>query len=355
MSQQQQTGLVQLNGLLERAKTQIALALPKHLTPERMIRMAMTLYGKSDQLKKCDLTTILACVIQSSELGLELSSPLGHAFMVPYGTTATFQIGYKGYMELAFRSGKVSAMPMRTVYANDVFKVRYGTDQKIIHEPAIKSRGEVIGYYAAIYLKDGGRDFEWMSVEDIAEHQKHYVKNKRTDSPWNTARDAMAMKTCVRMLAKRMPVSTEWNRAASIDEQQEFGMPLEVELNGLSREARIGAALNGNGSVIDASSEEKGEPKTDVHDEIKDEAEPNTAAESKTTEEKPPPPAQVSSKTLARLQDLLSKLDMVERSFRDKIGIKKWAELLEQDAIRHVANLENQLAAKRSQREPSEE
>ena len=232
LNQTSDPGLQVLNDLLAKSKDQIRLALPKHLTPERMIRMALTLYGKNDQLKKCTPLSIIGCVIQASELGLELSSPLGHAWMVPYKDVATFQIGYKGFIELAFRSGKVSSLPMRTVYANDIFDVRYGTDQKIIHKPALKDRGEVIGYYAAIYLKDGGRDFEWMSNEDIDQHYKQYVKFKRDDGPWKTSRDAMAMKTCVRMLAKRIPVSTELAIAVQNDEMQEAGLDLGTVLVG---------------------------------------------------------------------------------------------------------------------------
>lgn len=256
------SGLVQLSDLLQKAKSQIALALPKHLTAERMIRMAMTLYGKSDQLRKCDPMSIIACVVQSSELGLELSSPLGHAWMVPYGNQATFQIGYKGFFELAFRSGKVSAFPMRTVYTNDTFKVRYGTSQEIIHEPAMRDRGGVLGYYACVYLKDGGRDFEWMSVEDVVEHRKAYVKNNRSDSPWNTAFDAMAMKTCVRMLAKRVPISTELTAASKVDEYQEAGQQLEIDLGMIQdRASSLSATIGASGAntVDDPPAEPKQE------------------------------------------------------------------------------------------------
>src|SRR5512142_2316460 len=92
----------ELMELLKRSEKQIAAALPRHLTAERIMRMAVTLFSKSDALQKCSLPSILASVVQASELGLELTGPLGHAFMVPYAGQATFQIGYKGFFELGF-------------------------------------------------------------------------------------------------------------------------------------------------------------------------------------------------------------------------------------------------------------
>lgn len=214
----------ELRRLLAKCEGQIKDALPRHLTPERMIRMALTVFNKTPGLQRCTPLSIVACVIQASELGLELSGPLGHAWMVPYKDQATFQVGYRGFFELAFRTGKVSAFPMRTVHANDVFDVRYGTNQTIDHRPCLKDRGDSIGYYSVIYLKDGGRDLEFMSLEDVRKHRDQYVKNIGGSSPWVTAFDAMAMKTTVRRLAKRVPLSTEIQTAVGYDEYAEAGI-----------------------------------------------------------------------------------------------------------------------------------
>jgi recombination protein RecT len=77
------SGATELSQLLERSKLQIARALPKHLTPERMMRMALTAYSSTPLLQQCNATTIIGCVVKASELGLELTGPLGHAYMVP--------------------------------------------------------------------------------------------------------------------------------------------------------------------------------------------------------------------------------------------------------------------------------
>lgn len=214
--------------MLNDSHAQIAIALPKHLTPERQIRMAMTMFQQTPKLQLCTPLSIIAGVIEASQLGLELSGPLGHAYLVPYGSDtkgyrAGFQIGYRGYIELAFRSGKVSAFPMRIVYANDEIIIEQGTKNKLVHRPALTDRGEPIGYYAAVLFKDGSKDFEFMTREDVAKHRDRYSRAKGPDSPWATAFDQMALKTCVRRLAKRVPISAEMNRAIEIEEDRDRG------------------------------------------------------------------------------------------------------------------------------------
>ncbi len=243
----------ELVAMLDKMKSQIAAALPRHMTPERMVRMAVTLFSKSESLQKCSIQSIVACVVQASELGLELTGPLGHAFMVPYSGQATFQIGYKGFFELAFRSGKLSAWPMRVVFANDPFEVQYGSDQKIFHKPAKGERGDPIGYYSCLYMHDGGRDFDYLSLEDAEQHRDRYSqafknaeKYNKNNSPWHTNFDAMAMKTTVRSLAKRAPLSTELRAAASIDEYAEAGIGVDVMDITPSRSERVAGALNGS-------------------------------------------------------------------------------------------------------------
>ncbi len=281
----------ELVSLLNTMKSQIAAALPKHLTPERMIRMAVTLFSKSDSLQKCSVQSIVACVVQASELGLELTGPLGHAFMVPYSGQATFQIGYKGFFELAFRSGKLSAWPMRVVFANDLFDVQYGSDQKILHKPAKGERGDPIGYYSCLYMHDGGRDFDYLSVEDAEQHRDRYSqafknaeKYGKTNSPWHTNFDAMAMKTTVRSLAKRAPLSTELRAAASIDEYAEAGIGVDVMDITPSRSERVAGALNGS------KTEEKPQQEQAPQSEQKtDSATPDEKVPEKTAEKAPEP------------------------------------------------------------------
>lgn len=206
--------------------------LPKHLTPERMIRQTLTLCSKNPKLLGCSGVSILGGLIQAAELGLEMSGPLGHAYLVPRWnkhkkcTEATFQVGYRGFLDLVFRGGKVTSFPMRVVHAADIFEVKYGSHQWIRHEPQIwrgeqtgdQGRGEVIGYYAVGNFAGGGSDFEFMSHPEMVEFRKKYA----SDNPiWDSAWNEMSMKTVARRLCKRLPMSVDAQMGAVIDEINE--------------------------------------------------------------------------------------------------------------------------------------
>ncbi len=236
----------------ESVMNQIKAALPKFISPERFARMALTVFRRNTGLQKCNMESVFGCLIQAAELGLELSGPLGQAWMVPYGPEATFQVGYRGYFDLAFRSGKVLTCPMRVRHEADDWRISYGSEQRLIHMPADGDRGEAVGYYTCVYLRGGGVDFEYMSKNEIAVHRGKYVKNTRADSPWNTAFDAMALKTTARRLFKRVPVSVEIGRAVTYDEYEEQGLMQHRPETGLTRTEIVGAKL---GAVDEAASE----------------------------------------------------------------------------------------------------
>lgn len=229
------TGLAELNDLLKRSEKQIAMALPKHMTPERMIRVAMTAYSKTPELQKCSSLSIVGCVVQASEMGLELTGPLGHAYMVPRWNNktkckeATFQIGYRGFVALAYRSGQVKTFCSHEVRERDEFSYQYGTHPTLSHKPADKDRGDITHVYAVCLQTNGGVDFEVMSIDDVHEHVKQYCDTESDFSPWKTAFVEMAKKTPLRKLAKRVPLSIELTRAAVVDEYQERGLSSDGE------------------------------------------------------------------------------------------------------------------------------
>lgn len=230
----------QLKAMLEKNKNQIAMALPKHLTPDRMIRVALTAFSRTPQLQECTTISILGCVIQASELGLELTGPLGQAYMVPRwnknigAKEATFQVGYRGLMDLAYRSGRVSSFAAHCVHERDVFDFQLGTRPFLRHKPTMDGdRGNVIAVYAVLTMKDGAADFEVMSTADVNAHRDRYADKKAGDfSPWKTAWEEMAKKTVIRRLAKRAPMCVDMQKAAVVDEASEAGAsPLTLEAN----------------------------------------------------------------------------------------------------------------------------
>lgn len=249
---------------LGKCKSQLQSAMPQGFgSPDKVVQSVMIACHMNPDLYKCDPMTIGACMIQSTMLRLTIGGPLGHAYMVPYydkdfygkgsgGYVATFQTGYKGYIQLAHNSGMIKAFFAHTRYENDQFSMELGTDPKVIHVPANGDRGKPIGYYSVIKTINGGNDFEYMSHEQILKHKEQHVK--ANSFAWKTSFDEMARKTLIRRIAKRCPVATELQTAAILDEYGEVGQPQQLThlVEGIETPSRVGqmtARLNGESEV----------------------------------------------------------------------------------------------------------
>lgn len=240
---------------LESSKPQIAAALPSHLKADRIIRQTMTVVQENETLLACNPLSILKGVIKGSELGLEFGAALGQAWLVPFGGQASLIIGYRGLLNLAMRSGMVQSIQPRVVNAGDRFEVRMGSNARILHEPDLNGAGEPTHYYVVIEFANGGKDFEVMSRRQVESHRDRYSKGaSRSDSPWKTAFDQMALKTVIRRLAKRLPMSVEFQNAASLDEAGDAGqlvtadVAIDLEQTPTNRVAGMLAdKANGNG------------------------------------------------------------------------------------------------------------
>lgn len=213
-----------LAALLKQMQPQLQLVLPKHMTPEKMTRIALTAWSKTPELLDCNPQSIAACVMTASELALELSGPLGQAYMVPrwnkktQSKEATFQVGYRGLIDLAMRNGRVRNFSAHVVHLKDTFYFRYGTSPKLDHEPTAQAdKGPVTHVYAVAIQTNGGYDFEVMSFQEIVEFVEKYV-DMTSFSPWKTAWDEMAKKTVIRRLSKRLPMSIQYAEAVVADE-----------------------------------------------------------------------------------------------------------------------------------------
>lgn len=231
-------------------KAQMALALPRHVTADRLARIALTEVRKIPKLAQCDQTSFLGAIMQCCALGLEPGGALGHCYLIPFEnkrqnrTEVQFIVGYRGMIDLARRSGQILSIEARAVYAQDHFEVELGLDSKIVHRPDwnAANRGPLTFVYAVAKLKDGGLQFDVMSraeIEAIRDKSQGYAMAKRyakdgvINSPWASNFEEMAKKTVVRRLFKYLPVSIEIQRAVGMDEQAELGIqqdnPLVVE------------------------------------------------------------------------------------------------------------------------------
>lgn len=204
--------------LLTKMGGQIQKALPSMVSSERFQRVALTAFSNNTKLQQCDPMSFIAAMMQSAQLGLEPNTPLGQAYLIPYGKQVQFQIGYKGLLELAQRSGKIKTLYAHEVRENDTFDIDYGLNQTLTHKPLLKGdRGEVIGYYAVYHLDTGGNSFIFMTKDEVLEYAKRFSKTYNS-GPWQTDFDAMAKKTVIKQLLKYAPLSIELQKATSMDE-----------------------------------------------------------------------------------------------------------------------------------------
>lgn len=205
-----------LTALIERQKPEIARALPKHMDPDRLARIATTVLRQTPQLGQCTPESFLGALMTCAQLGLE-PGPLGHAYLVPYGREVTFIPGYRGLVELARRSGQVQSVQARIVRDGDEFDYEFGLEPKLYHRPTADADKPVTHAYAVLRLKDGGVDFDVMTRAEIDAIRKRSRTGDR--GPWATDYAEMAKKTVLRRLLKTAPMSIEYQQAVAQEER----------------------------------------------------------------------------------------------------------------------------------------
>lgn len=209
-----------IRGLLESDdfKSQVALALPKHLTPDRFIRVAVTAMMRTPKLKECDQPSFFNALLTLSQLGLEPDGRLAH--LIPFEnkkrgvTECQLIIDYKGLVDLANRSGTVANIHADKVCENDAFEFDRGDIKKHVIDFK-QPRGNAYAYYAIVRFKDGSEKCEVMPREDI---EKIRSRSRAGNyGPWQTDYDEMAKKTCFRRLSKWIQLSPEFREALDHD------------------------------------------------------------------------------------------------------------------------------------------
>ncbi len=231
-----------LEQLLTKHGNKLAGALPRglNLDAARLAQIAITSVRKTPKLQDCDALSIVACVIQGAQLGLEMDGVLGNAYMVPYAQQAQFIIGYKGWLTLLYRSERVSYVEGKNVYQGDDFQYREGTDKFIHHVPAADIEDghfhsdNIIHSYVIINLSDGQQIFEVWPRARIEQHRDRFsqgYKANKKDSPWTFAFESMALKTVMRSVVTFAPISTAIHAAAALEGQYEAHIPQNLAVD----------------------------------------------------------------------------------------------------------------------------
>jgi len=232
---------------------EIAKALPTVLTPERFTRMVLSALSTNSKLAETTPQSFLGAMMTAAQLGVEPNTPLGQAYLIPYRNNKAnrlecqFQLGYKGLVDLAYRSGEVVNIDAHTVYENDKFEYSFGLTPELYHRPAKESRGDPVFFYAVYHTKGGGYGFEVMSIDDVRTHAKRY--SKAYDSgPWKTNFEEMAKKTVLKRVLKYAPLKTEFVRGIASDEsvkievsEDMFAVPNVIDVDADTGEVLSGA------------------------------------------------------------------------------------------------------------------
>lgn len=185
------------------------------------------LVANNVQLQVCDPMTVMYAAIKATALDLPLDPNLGYAYVIPYKnnrtqqTDAQFQIGFKGFIQLAMRSGQFKTINVRDVKEGEITGEDFisGENQyKRLSEN--RESAKTIGFVAYFELVNGFRKSLYMSTDEINVHAEKYSKTfKNNNSTWKTEFEAMAEKTVLkRLLLKYAPMSVEMQMATKYDQ-----------------------------------------------------------------------------------------------------------------------------------------
>ncbi len=204
-------------------KRQFAIALPKHLKPDRFVRIALTAITKDPRLAECTKSSLLSCLLELSALGLEPDGRRAH--LIPYRnnqsntTICTLIIDYKGLVELAMNTKDVSNIHADVVCEKDHFVYNMGIVEK--HEVDFtQDRGKMYAVYCIITMKDGTKKAEVMTKAEVDGIR---ARSKAKDSgPWVSDYNEMAKKTVFRRASKWIKLSPEVREKIEKTDEQEF-------------------------------------------------------------------------------------------------------------------------------------
>lgn len=239
-----------LVGFLESIKSELARALPKHLTADRMARLAITALRTTKDLDKCSLPSFGASIMACAALGLEPNTPLGQAWLIPRKNRrqncidCTLIIGYSGLLDLARRAG--AQIKAFAVYQDDQFEYQMGLEPKLVHIPSDNpERGEdpkqLTHVYAIIRSPNMEPEFAVLTRAQVERRRKQGASGYGTSTPWDTHYEEMALKTAVRAAFKWSPRSSEMHRAEALESAQERGHGVFDVLPEDSAKALLGA------------------------------------------------------------------------------------------------------------------
>lgn len=250
-------GKATMQQYIKQMEGEIKKALPSVITPERFTRIVLSALSANPQLAQTTPQSFLGAMMTAAQLGVEPNTPLGQAYLIPYRNKGVmecqFQLGYKGLIDLAYRSGEISIIQAQVVYSEDSFTYSFGLEPTLKHIPAASDRGDPIYVYAVFKTKDGGYGFEVMSIDEIRAFAQKYSK-AYGNGPWQTNFEEMAKKTVLKRVLKYAPLKSDFQRGVVQDEtikneisSDMYSVPSAV----IEVDAQTGEVIETEGTMVD--------------------------------------------------------------------------------------------------------
>lgn len=231
-------------------KAQIASALPKGLTADRMTRVVLTALNRTPKLLECTKESLWQAVLDCAALGL-FPDALGRAYLVPYGKQCQLILGYRGLLDLMYRSDRIDMVQVGAVHKGDRWIYERGMTPRLEHTPCDQP-GELTHVYTLVHLKGCGMP----SIEVMTKREVDAVRARSRSSnsgPWVTDYEAMAIKTCIRRHAKILPMSAELAAALDTDANHD---PIDPNAAPTMPGGRFGESFGGDqGTTQEATAE----------------------------------------------------------------------------------------------------
>ena len=208
--------------LLQQYDDDLTAALPDGYTPGRFKSVCINLVRATPALLNVNPLSFVASVLMSAQMGLEPGPPLGLCWIIPRRNKgrleASFQLGYQGLRQLAYRSDRVSLIEARIVHEGDDFDFGYGRGgANWSHKPSGEPDRDWTDVYCAAYLVNGAEPFEVMSKAEVFAHRNRYVPDWSKSKSWTDQEPEMARKTVTAKLCRQLPMSVEFRTALAVD------------------------------------------------------------------------------------------------------------------------------------------
>lgn len=185
----------------------------------QFITSALSLFNSNNQLQNCEPASIFNACLTATSLGLPINNNLGFAYIIPYGKEAQFQIGYKGFRQLAINSNQYKSLEVK-----EVFEGQFIEDESFLgyhFDWKSKTSDKIIGYASYFKLLNGFDSIYYLSVADVDKHAKKYSQTyKKGFGNWKDEFDKMAKKTVVKLHLNSgfAPLSIEMQKAQEVDQ-----------------------------------------------------------------------------------------------------------------------------------------